>query len=139
MTGPPPENDRQSTPTPRAAPPGGGIDPVRLYWRPGCPFCALLRRRMRTHHVACTEIDIWQDPAGAAFVRSVTGGDETVPTVAIGSRNLVNPSIGEVLDAIAAELPGRATGGEPGVGPRRSGLLRSWLRPGPLRGQPPPR
>jgi len=89
---------------------------------------------MRAHRVAYTEIDIWQDPAGAAFVRSVTGGDETVPTVAIGSRNLVNPSIGEVLDAIAAELPELATGGEPGVGQRRS-----WLRPGPLRGRQPSR
>jgi mycoredoxin len=94
---------------------------------------------MRTHHVAYTEINIWQDPAGAAFVRSVTGGDETVPTVAIGSRNLVNPSIGEVLDTIAAELPELAAGGDPGLGPRHSGLLRSWLRPGRLPGRQPSR
>ncbi len=87
---------------------------------------------MRAHHVPCTEIDIWQDPAGAAFVRSVTGGDETVPTVAIGSQNLVNPSIGEVLATIAAELPELDT--DTAQGPR-SGPRRSWFRWGARQGQ----
>ncbi len=46
------------------------------------------------------EINIWEDAAGAAFVRSVTGGDETVPTVRIGTRSVVNPSPRELIEMI---------------------------------------
>ncbi len=46
------------------------------------------------------EVNIWEDPAGAAFVRSVTGGDETVPTVCIGTKSLVNPSPRRLLKLI---------------------------------------
>ncbi|MFC7243168.1 glutaredoxin domain-containing protein [Catellatospora aurea] len=63
-----------------------------VYWRPGCPFCLRLRARLgpsgarRAHWV-----DIWRDPDGAAAVRAITGGDETVPTVVIGDSSHVNP------------------------------------------------
>lgn len=63
-----------------------------VYWRTGCPFCLRLRARLgpagarRAHWV-----DIWRDPDGAAAVRAVTGGDETVPTVVIGDQSHVNP------------------------------------------------
>jgi mycoredoxin len=68
-----------------------------VYWRPGCPFCASLRRSLRRAGLATTEIDIWQDPAGAAVVRAATGGDETVPTVRVGHTVLVNPAARTVL------------------------------------------
>jgi mycoredoxin len=73
---------------------------VTLYWRPGCPYCWRLRTRLKLAGVHVDEINIWEDPAGAAFVRSVTGGDETVPTVRIGTRSLVNPSPRELLEMI---------------------------------------
>ena len=41
-------------------------------------------------------VNIWEDEEGRAFVRSVARGNETVPTVAIGSRALVNPSMREI-------------------------------------------
>ena len=44
--------------------------------------------------------NIWDDPDAAAFVRSVARGNETVPTVAVGDTALVNPRIGELIDAI---------------------------------------
>ena len=50
-------------------------------------------------------VNIWDDPAGAAFVRSVARGNETVPTVAIGPVALVNPSIREVLDVAVSHAP----------------------------------
>jgi mycoredoxin len=65
---------------------------VKLYWRPGCVYCKRLRTKLRRAQVQVDEINIWEDPDGAAFVRSVTGGDETVPTVRIGTLSLVNPS-----------------------------------------------
>jgi mycoredoxin len=49
------------------------------------------------------EVNIWEDPDGAAFVRSVTGGDETVPTVRIGTRSVVNPSPRQLLQMIREE------------------------------------
>ena len=34
-----------------------------------------------------TEVNIWKDPAAAAFVRSVADGNETVPTVTVAGRH----------------------------------------------------
>jgi len=41
-------------------------------------------------------VDIWQDPDGAATVRAVAGGNETVPTVIAGDDARVNPRPAEV-------------------------------------------
>jgi mycoredoxin len=73
---------------------------VTLFWRPGCAFCWRLRTKLKRAGVDVDEINIWEDPAGAAFVRSVTGGDETVPTVRIGAQSLVNPSPRRALEVI---------------------------------------
>lgn len=85
----------------------GFVHGVEVLWRPGCPFCMNLRRGLRRRGVVTTEIDIWEDPDAAARVRAVTGGDETVPTVFVGSRALVNPSVRDVVAAIEQEFPGR--------------------------------
>jgi len=74
--------------------------PVTLFWRPGCPYCWRLRTKLKRAGVPVDEVNIWEDPAGAAFVRSVTGGDETVPTVRIGTQSLVNPSPRHLLALI---------------------------------------
>ncbi|MGB8859224.1 MAG: glutaredoxin domain-containing protein [Ilumatobacteraceae bacterium] len=73
-----------------------------VYWRPGCPFCAMLRAGLRLRRVPFREVNIWHDPEAAAFVRSVARGNETVPTVTVGSVSLVNPSAHEVADLVAA-------------------------------------
>jgi mycoredoxin len=73
---------------------------VTVYWRPGCAYCWRLRTKLKQSGVPVDEVNIWEDPDGAAFVRSVTGGDETVPTVRIGERSLVNPSPRELLELI---------------------------------------
>ncbi|WP_203829918.1 glutaredoxin family protein [Actinoplanes palleronii] len=70
-----------------AAPDGAPV----VYWRPGCPFCLRLRAQLGADGARLTWVDIWQDPAGAAVVRGITGGDETVPTVVIGGEGFVNP------------------------------------------------
>lgn len=69
---------------------------VTVYWRRGCPYCASLRRGLRRTGLPTTEVDIWSDPSGAAFVRGHAGGNETVPTVDIAGTVLVNPSAHEV-------------------------------------------
>ncbi len=80
-------------------------DAIDLYWRPGCPFCMILTRGLRRHGVPMRMHNIWDDPDAAALVRGVARGNETVPTVRIGDRYLVNPSTGAVLDAIASGAP----------------------------------
>lgn len=70
---------------------------VTVYWRPGCGFCHLLRRQLDRAGVERNEVNIWADAEAAALVRSVARGNETVPTVVVGTRALVNPSAREVL------------------------------------------
>ncbi|HVA69761.1 MAG TPA: glutaredoxin domain-containing protein [Acidimicrobiales bacterium] len=74
------------------ATPSAGSPAVVVYWRPGCPFCARLRWGLRRMDVASDELNIWGDPSAAAFVRSVNGGDETVPTVLVGATTMRNPT-----------------------------------------------
>ncbi|MEU8238682.1 glutaredoxin domain-containing protein [Actinoplanes missouriensis] len=72
-----------------------------VYWRPGCPFCVRLRARLGPDADRVHWVDIWRDPEGAATVRSITGGDETVPTVVIGGEGFVNPDPSWIRDRIA--------------------------------------
>lgn len=100
---------------------------VVVYWRPGCPFCTRLLRWIDRNQVAVQRRDIWDDPEAAAAVRAITGGDETVPTVAIGEQHLVNPSPRALSAALTEQaphvLPAPPTNtGGPGSGWRR--LLR---------------
>ncbi|MGC5011116.1 mycoredoxin [Streptosporangium sp. DT93] len=78
---------------------------VVLYWRPGCPYCMKLRTRLRFTRLRYSEVDIWKDPDAAAFVRSVADGNETVPTVTVAGKAMVNPSVRQVLAAAGAGSP----------------------------------
>ena len=64
-----------------------------VYWRPGCPYCLRLRVRLGRDANRLLWVDIWADPEGAASVREVTGGDETVPTVIAAERSFINPDV----------------------------------------------
>jgi mycoredoxin len=70
----------------------GTPNAVTVYTRPGCPYSFMLRRGLRRRGVAFDEVDIWQNPDAAAAVRRVADGNETVPTVHVAGRWLVNPS-----------------------------------------------
>jgi hypothetical protein len=52
-----------------------------------------------------TKHNIWESPAAAAFVRSVAGGTETVPTVRVGSLTFVNPEPRELAKVLETEAP----------------------------------
>ncbi|MCU1503462.1 MAG: hypothetical protein JWM12_2816 [Ilumatobacteraceae bacterium] len=80
---------------------------VTFYWRPGCPFCRSLRSGLDRAGVLFDDVNIWDDPAAAAFVRSVAGGNETVPTVTVGKVARVNPSVGDVVELLDAATGGR--------------------------------
>ncbi|MFD3441836.1 glutaredoxin domain-containing protein [Streptomyces sp. NPDC058685] len=75
-----------------------------VFWRPGCPYCLRMRIRLGRRARQVHWVDIWRDPAGAAEVRAVNDGNETVPTVFVAGRPHVNPDpawVREQLDASA--------------------------------------
>ena len=90
------------TPEQRPEPTNARCPELVVYWRPGCPYCSSLRRALRRAGIETTEIDIWRDSKGAAAVRAATGGDETVPTVALGDTVMVNPAPRAVIAGAAA-------------------------------------
>ncbi len=73
---------------------------VTLYWRPGCPFCSRLTAGLRAEGIDYEAVNIWDDPAAAAFVRSVANGNETVPTVTVGATSLVNPPVERIVELL---------------------------------------
>jgi mycoredoxin len=62
-----------------------------VYWRPGCQFCLRLRLSLLGRARHASWVNIWRDPDGAAAVRAVADGNETVPTVVAGGEARVNP------------------------------------------------
>lgn len=100
-----------------------GSNLVTVYWRPGCPYCAALRRGLRRAGLVTAEVNIWTDPEAATIVRSVAGGNETVPTVVVAGTGLVNPKVRTVLDAVHAIAPDLVGNGQPAKGVRRSNVL----------------
>jgi len=95
----------------------GGSEQITMYWRPGCPWCARLRRGLRRARIATVERNIWEDAAAAATVRRLAGGNETVPTVVVGEVALVNPSLAAVRKALAEPVDDPAQA--PPSGPAR--------------------
>jgi mycoredoxin len=116
--------------SPAAEAPGG----VVVYWRPGCPYCMMLRLGLASALVSATWVNIWEDRAAAARVRAITGGDETVPTAVVGTRAMVNPAAREVIAAVRDELPG--TRSTAGTRRRWSARLAGFLSRRPRRGAP---
>lgn len=74
-----------------------------VYWRPGCQYCVRLRLRLGRAARGAYWVNIWSDPAGAAAVRAITGGDETVPTVVANGESVVNPEPGWLRHALRRE------------------------------------
>jgi mycoredoxin len=62
-----------------------------VFWRPGCTYCLRLRIRLGRSARQLHWVDIWRDPAGAAAVRAVNDGNETVPTVVVAGQTHTNP------------------------------------------------
>jgi glutaredoxin len=86
------------------------IDAVEFYWRPGCPFCAMLERDLDAANIPLRKRNIWDEPSAAEFVRSVADGNETVPTIFVGGQAMVNPPISagtQLLSEVAPHLVSR--------------------------------
>lgn len=73
---------------------------VVIYWRKGCPFTRRLRLALGKRGALAVWVDIWADADGAAYVRSVNDGNETVPTVVICGEPHTNPAPKQVIAAL---------------------------------------
>lgn len=84
-------------------------DAVHFYWRRGCGFCTRLRSGLDHLGISTVDHDIWADPEDAATVRFYANGNETVPTVVIGSGpnavGLVNPTARQVAQHLQHFAP----------------------------------
>ena len=101
------------------ATPAAPIDAVEFYWRPGCMFCKHLERDLATlirqgegQSLELKASIRWDYRNGCVhrelelpIVRSIASGNETVPTVVVGTERFVNPSAREVLDALRRQAP----------------------------------
>lgn len=111
---------------PTAKHPARVDDEIVVYWQRGCPFCIALGAGLHRAGLSFREVDIWADASAAAVVRSLAHGHETVPTVRVGHRTLVNPSAKQVVSTARIELPGIALAASPSSA-ERGGRL-GWLR-----------
>ena len=76
---------------------------VTVYTTTWCGSCKRLKAQMVRAGIEYTEVDIEADPAAAAFVASVNGGNEMVPTLKFpDGTTLTNPPIAEVTARLAA-------------------------------------
>lgn len=100
---------------------------IDLYWRPGCGFCSMLRRKLDHLGIERSEHNIWDDAAAAAVVRQHANGNETVPTVVVGDQGFVNPSAGNLVAYLGTDHPELLPEGfeppEPGLAGRLVGKL----------------
>ena len=65
----------------------------------------MLERDLGAAGIPIDKRNIWDDPSAAEFVRSVADGNETVPTVRIGEREMVNPPVSLVAQALTEVAP----------------------------------
>ena len=72
--------------------------PVIMYSTVWCGYCQRLKAQMQRAGIQYTEVDIEADPDSAAFVASINGGNEVVPTLKFSDgTTLTNPPIAEVV------------------------------------------
>ena len=72
-------------------------EPLVMYSTVWCGYCKRLKTMMKSAGIPFTEVDIEHDPAAAAFVMGVNGGNQTVPTVRFPDGSaLTNPSLKDV-------------------------------------------
>lgn len=70
---------------------------LTIYSTTWCGYCRRLKKQLDESGIGYVEIDIEEDPASAAFVGSVNGGNHVVPTVKYADGSVAtNPSLAQV-------------------------------------------
>ena len=74
---------------------------VTMYSTPWCGYCRRLKRQFEEFGIDYREIDVDATPGYDERIIEASGGYRTVPTVEVGDRMLVNPTVREVEEALA--------------------------------------
>jgi mycoredoxin len=74
---------------------------VTMYTTEWCGHCRRLKRQLAEEGIPVAEVDVDLDPGHDDRIIAATGGYRIVPTLEIGGRLLVNPSVQEVRAALA--------------------------------------
>ena len=75
---------------------------VTMYSTTWCGHCRRLKREMDEAGIAYVEVDLDEHPEPGGRIIEATGGYRTVPTLEIGGRLFVNPSLEQVKQALSA-------------------------------------
>jgi mycoredoxin len=75
---------------------------VTLFSTEWCGYCRRLKRQLDEAGIRYVEIDVDEHVEFGAPIVAVTGGPRTVPAVEVEGRLLINPTVGEVADALAS-------------------------------------
>ena len=75
---------------------------VTMYSTTWCGYCRRLKRQFDEAGIAYEEVDVDEHDEFNERIVKATGGYRTVPTVEVGDRLLVNPTLKEVEQAIGA-------------------------------------
>ena len=73
-------------------------DEVIVYYRPGCPFAAKLRAKLKLARMPYRAIRFGEDADADEAARS--DGNQISPTVRVGGQYLVNPPVHEIRKAL---------------------------------------
>lgn len=74
---------------------------VTIYSTPWCGYCHRLKAQLDREGIEYVEVDIEVEPEAAAFVETVNGGHQTVPTVVFPDGTaLTNPSAAAVKERL---------------------------------------
>ena len=75
---------------------------ITMYSTTWCGYCRRLKTQLDSQGIAYREVNIEEDPASAAFVEGVNGGNQVVPTVLFpDGSTATNPSLAEVRERLA--------------------------------------
>ena len=77
---------------------------LTVYSTTTCGYCHRLKTQLDREGIPYTAVDLDTDPQAAAYVESVNGGNQVVPTVQFpDGSTLTNPTLAQVRQHLAAE------------------------------------
>ena len=75
---------------------------VTMYTTTWCGYCRILKNGLKREGITWDEVNIEESPEAAEYVRSVNGGNQTVPTVVFPDGSaMTNPSLAQVKERLA--------------------------------------
>ena len=80
----------------------GMTQTITMYSTPWCGYCRRLKRQLEDEGITFREIDVDANPGYDDRIVAASGGYRTVPTLEVGDRLLVNPTLRDVRQALGA-------------------------------------